>query len=78
MEGNGAQSGLGVWAGILLELAAERTQERFAAEIGVSQSLVSKLLRGLRQPGPKVIRGIVAARPEAAERVSRLFLGRGR
>jgi transcriptional regulator with XRE-family HTH domain len=68
--------GLLNWAEVMRELQGGRTQGALAAELGISQSLVSRLLRGVRQPGPRVIRGIVRARPEVARMVSGAFLGR--
>ncbi|MGI6377440.1 MAG: helix-turn-helix domain-containing protein [Anaerolineae bacterium] len=63
------------WAQLLEAIRAGRSQAALAADLGISQSLTSKLLRGVRQPGPRVIRGIIATRPELAEWVIRSYLG---
>jgi transcriptional regulator with XRE-family HTH domain len=65
------------WRRLLREIQVERTQDELAQDLGISQSMVSRLLAGTRHPGPKVVRGILQARPSLTGEVSRAFLGGG-
>lgn len=43
-----------------------KSLRRFAAELGVSHSLLSHIVRGTRQPGPRLIDAVLALYPEMA------------
>jgi len=48
----------------LREKAEETSQHQVGRDIGVSAVMVNYMLKGERTPGPKTLKGIVAAYPE--------------
>jgi len=59
---------------LMQELQGGDSQELFARRIGVTQAMVSAIYRGVRQPGAKVLRGLLAAYPNRASDLQRVFL----
>jgi len=57
----------------LRALSKENTQKGVARRIGISESLLSRILSGERQPSRQTLAAIVRAYPELSPRVS-LFL----
>ena len=52
---------------ILQRLQGAMTQTQFAELLGVTQSFVSQIYRGVRRPGMKVLRGVAFWWPSEAD-----------
>lgn len=59
---------------LMRELQGDESQERFAARIGVHQTMVSAIYRGEKRPGLRVVAGLLRAFPERASEIKELFL----
>ena len=59
---------------LMRELQGIETNGQFAARLGLSESTISYLYSGDREPGYKVARALTEAFPERAEEIKALFL----
>lgn len=62
-----------VFIELMQTLQGDATQEEFAAMLGITQTAVSAIYRGARDPGVKVLRGLVQAFPERSEEITASF-----
>lgn len=60
------------------EAQGNGSQRQLSVRLGVSQSMVSRVLRGERMPGRKVVTGLVRLLPERAEEIERFYFEKGR
>lgn len=63
----------------LIELLREaqdgKTQAQFAAMLGITQSMLSKVYAGNRRPGKGVISGLCRVLPAHSQEIQSLFFG---
>ena len=58
----------------LRELQGDRTQEAFAAALGICQASLSQIYSRKRRVGMRVMRAAARLHPEAADELSRFFI----
>lgn len=62
-----------MWIDWMQEAQGNGSQRQLSVRLGVSQSMVSRVLRGERMPGRKVVTGLLRLLPERAAEIERFF-----
>ena len=58
---------------LLKQLQGDMGQVKFAAMLGIQQSYLSMIYHGGREPGPKVLKGLLRAFPERRGEILAVF-----